>query len=230
TRETARVSGGPKGLRVAVLHGSSRGSTAPFSELDPPADPARHLPQHTFTDVWVHKMTAARQTAEVAAGEFDVGLNLCGGGWEEDRPGIEVVLTLEREHMAFTGASSQFYEPSRVAMKMAAHAGGVAVPAFVYVQSPREIERILDTLSFPIIVKPPEGYSSIGLHPGSRVSSVTALAAELRRTLADHRRALVEEFIEGRECTVLVTEPDDDNSDQPWPLTPIEYRVPPGEP
>ena len=48
-------------------------------------------------------------------------LNLCDGAWDEARPGIEVVSALERLELAFTGAGTAFYEPSREVMKLVCH-------------------------------------------------------------------------------------------------------------
>ena len=48
-------------------------------------------------------------------------LNLCDGAWDEARPGIEVVSALERLELAFTGAGTSFYEPSREVMKLVCH-------------------------------------------------------------------------------------------------------------
>jgi hypothetical protein len=45
--------------------------------------------------------------------------NLCDGAADQNTPGIEVVKTLEEHGAAFTGATSEFYEPSRQAMKLA---------------------------------------------------------------------------------------------------------------
>ena len=118
-------------MKVAILHPSDEGSTAPFAALDPPCDPTRYLDGPEYSHVWIAKATAVRQVIEVAQAGFDVVINLCDGAWDEDRPGIEVVDALERLNVAFTGAGRSFYDPSRTAMKMAAHAAGVRVPAFV---------------------------------------------------------------------------------------------------
>jgi hypothetical protein len=53
-------------------------------------------------------------------------------------------------------------------------------------------------------VKHFQSYSSIGLTPASRVEDVGALRARADEMLAELGGALVEELIEGGECTVLV--------------------------
>src|SRR5205085_1708857 len=77
------------------------------------------------------KRTSVQQVLDIAQQGFDVAFNLCDGAWAEDRPGIEVVQALERINMAFTGAGSVFYEPTREAMKMACESVGVKFPAYL---------------------------------------------------------------------------------------------------
>jgi hypothetical protein len=60
----------------------------------------------------LHKATAVQQLGALRHEDFDVFVNLCDGAWDEDRAGIEVVQTLERFNLAFTGAGSAFYEAS----------------------------------------------------------------------------------------------------------------------
>ena len=215
-------------MRIAILHPSDAGSTAPFAGLDPECDPSRHLPGHDYTHVRVSKATAVRQVIDVARGRFDVAINLCDGAWEEDRPGIEVVQALERLDLAFTGAGSAFYDPTRQAMKMACHAAGVGVPAYVMASSTEDIARAAGSLRFPLIVKHPQGYSSVGMTRDSRVADAAALQGEAARTIAAYGAALIEEFIEGREFTVLVTEPRTGDT-EPWVVQPVEYLFPEGE-
>ena len=64
--------------------------------------------------------------------EFDVFVNLCEGyefdeeeDEEEGYEGIEVVHALEELNLPFTGAGSDFFDPSREAMQSAADANGV---------------------------------------------------------------------------------------------------------
>src|SRR5215211_318068 len=122
-------------MRIAVLHPSREGSTSSFVAFDPECDPTRYLRGPEYTHVRIAKATAVRQVVQVARAGFDVVVNLCDGAWDEDRPGVEVIHALERLNVAFTGAGSSFYDPSRTAMKMAAHAAGVRVPAYVMAQT-----------------------------------------------------------------------------------------------
>jgi len=135
---------------------------------------------------------------------------------------------LERLNIPFTGAGSLFYEPTREAMKMACESVGVKFPAYVMARNPADTERAAATLRFPMIVKHPNSYGSVGLTPQSRVTNVDGLRQEVARITADYGSALIEEFIEGREFDVLISEPRE-GEDQPWVLPPIEFLFPPGE-
>jgi D-alanine-D-alanine ligase-like ATP-grasp enzyme len=215
-------------MRIAILHPSYADSTAPFKDLDPSCVPDRYLPGHEYLSFQIRKTTAIRQVVDIARTKVDVVINLCDGAWDEDRAGIEVVQALERLGVAFTGAGSSFYDPSREAMKMACHSAGVKFPAYVIAHDDHEAGRALERLCMPLIVKHPRSYSSIGMTRDSLVSSAEALRREAARMIESYGAALIEEFIEGREFTVLVTEPRHDG-EEAWALQPIEFAFPPGE-
>lgn len=215
-------------MRIAILHPDFSDSTAPYKDSDVDCDAARLLAAHDVSEHFIRKSSAVRQVIALSRDNYDVFVNMCDGSWGEDTPGIEVVQALEKEGCAFTGASAKHYEPSRVAMKMAAHSAGAKFPAYVQVRSAAEIPYILETLRFPMFVKHPESYSSVGLTRDSRVTDAAGLEKEIRRMLAEYQGALVEEFVEGREFTVLVTEAKETNGN-PWVLRPVEFTFPEGE-
>ncbi len=218
-------------LKIAILHPSYQESDSVFKGLDPPCDPEQYLPDFHCTNFEIHKRTAVQQVLEIAQQGFDIFFNLCDGSWDEDRPGIEVVQALERLNLAFTGAGSKFYEPTREAMKMACFAVGVKFPAYVTITAAnkdRATARAATMLNYPMIVKHPNSYASVGLKKESRVTGEAALRAEIDRMTASYGGALVEEFIEGREFTVLAAEPRNGERD-PWVFNPIEFTFPEGE-
>lgn len=196
---------------------------------DWPCDPRPYLPDADWTLAVLEKDTAVPQINELASRGFDLFFNLCDGAWDEgDTPGIEVVQTLERLGVPFTGATSEFFEPSREAMKRACHAWDIDTPAYLISRNDRDLERAANTLRFPLIVKHPSSYSSIDLTRESRVETPEALFERGRMMIAKYAGALVEEFIDGIEATVLVAEnPDDPCS--PIAYAPVQYVFPPGE-
>ena len=214
-------------MRIALLHPSNSDSLSPFKDFDPPRVPDHYLPDHDYERFQIRKSSAVRQISEIARMGFDAAVNLCDGAWDEDRPGIEVVQALERFGMAFTGAESAFYDPSRQAMKMACHSVGVKFPAYVIAQRLDDTQKARH-LRYPLIVKHPHSYSSVGLTRQSRVTSDGELTRETDRMVDAYGAALIEEFIDGREFTALVTEPRDD-SEEAWVFDPIEFVFPDGQ-
>lgn len=212
-------------MRICVLNPSYEGSASPFKGHDPVCNPARHAPQHEYTRLMLHKATVGRQLREHARG-FDLFVNLCDGSWDEDRPGIDVAQVLELLDLPFTGATSRFWEPSREAMKRTCRYLDIGTPDWRFASTPDAIVAAGEALRFPLIVKHPSSYGSIGMTKDSRVTTPAALLAEGRRFLATFGEVLIEEFVEGREFTVLVSEdPDGD----PHAYLPVECRFPPGE-
>ena len=214
--------------RICLLTDAYIGSDSLLKEYDLPCDPRPFLPEAEWERIVLEKSTAVRRIIELGRRDFDLFFNLCDGAWDEDRPGIEVVQALERLGQAFTGATSEFYEPSREAMKRVCHAWGIPTPAYLIAHGGKDVERAADTLRFPLIVKHPSSYSSIGLTRASRVESPDALFEQARRMSEQFGGALIEEFIDGREATVLVAENPADPR-EPTTYTPIEFRFPDGE-
>ena len=202
---------------LCILRSSYQGTSSAFSQHDPAMDPARFLPGWRLDTVLVCKRTAREQLGRLAGAGYDAFINLCDGAADEETAGIEVVRELERLGLPFTGARSDFYEPTRAAMKEACAAAGVPAPA----AAPA-------ALRFPLIVKHPNSYGSVGLHRGSRVDDEPALRREVARMTAAHGAALIEEYIDGREFSVLVVENPDD-ARRPLALKPVELLFPPGE-
>jgi D-alanine-D-alanine ligase-like ATP-grasp enzyme len=214
-------------MRICVLHSGTVGSTAPYAPFDPDRDPSPWLVGHDVHHATLEKATAIRQIRELVTSGFDVFINLCDGAWEEDRPGIEVVTALERLGAAFTGADSRFYEPSRERMKRVCRYYDIPTPEGAFIR-PGDALAELDELRPPLIVKHANSYNSIGLTPASRVADVTAATLQVHRMLDLYHQALVEEFIEGDEVTVLVSENADDPG-APHTYVPMRCSFPPGE-
>jgi D-alanine-D-alanine ligase len=187
------------------------------------------LPEATWHVAVLKKSAAVEQVTRLASQGFDLFFNLCDGAADDDTtPGIEVVLTLEKLGVPFTGATSGFYEPSRGQMKEACRAAGIATPAYVLGRIPEDVERAAATLRFPLFVKHWSSYASIGLSRTSRVHTPEELYREARKVMSRFGAALIEEYIEGLECTVLVAENPSDPT-RPTTYTPLQYRFPDGE-
>jgi len=200
----------------------------PFPDDDWPCDPRPFLPEAEWQVAVLEKRTSVKTIKALAREGFDVFFNLCDGAADEDSPGIEVVRTLERLGVPFTGSTSGFYEPSRVTVKRVCRRVGVATPAYVMAISEADVERAAERLRFPLFVKHYSSYASIDLSRASRVVTQAGLRRQARKIMARHGKALIEEFIEGGECTVLVAE-NPKNARRPSTYPPIQYDFPVGE-
>ena len=201
----------------------------PFPTDDWPCDPRPFLPEADWTLAVLDSKERAAEAVSARVREgYDLFFNLCDGAADEDKPGIEVVQTLERLGVPFTGATSEFYEPSREAMKRACRAQGIDTPAWVFASGDADVERAARTLRFPLFVKHHSSYSSVSLSRASRVRTPDGLRRQARKIIARHGTALIEEFIDGIECTVLVVE-DPDRPDRPTTYPPVQFSFPPGE-
>ena len=216
-------------MKVCVLYSSDEVSPdcvpAPARA---PIELATYGPRHEYAYHELKKATAVRDVQQLGDRDFDVFLNLCDGAWDEPRPGIEVVGALERLELAFTGAGSAFYEPSREAMKRVCHYLDIPFPRGVAIRRDDDAAAVTSKLRFPLIVKHPNSYNSIGLTPASKVHTSSELDEQIDLMTDRFGRALVEEFVDGREFTVLVagqTEP----GSTPKTYPPVECVLPPGE-
>ncbi|KAG2426153.1 hypothetical protein HXX76_013134 [Chlamydomonas incerta] len=216
-------------IRICVLQSSVEHSKGAISEVDPYKKPEVYdkdgeFEWHTaYIGKWPGwgqgngKATSAAQMVALAAVRpaYDVYLNLCDGAWDEDRAGRDVVEALERLNLPYTGANMPFYDPSKIEMKMAAQYYGVQVPAWVHIESAEDMELgLADVLAppsqgglcFPLIVKHPSGYGSVGMTKNSKVTDEQQLREQVSLLVQQFGGALIEEFIAGREFTVLVVE------------------------
>jgi D-alanine-D-alanine ligase-like ATP-grasp enzyme len=200
----------------------------PFPADDWPCDPRPYLPEAEWDVATLTKENSVEEVTSRIRRGYDLFFNLCDGAADQNLPGIEVVRTLEEHGVPFTGATSDFYEPSRETMKAACREEGIDTPAYVVARGEADVERAAESLRFPLFVKHPSSYSSVALSRLSRVLTPAGLRRQARKIMSRFGAALIEEFVDGTECTVLVSEnPDDPGT--PTTYSPIQYRFPPGE-
>ncbi len=215
-------------MKICVLGSSYEASDSAFKGLDPNASPARYLPEHEWHHAGIDKAKAVAQVRALTRQGFDVFVNLCDGAWDEDRAGIEVVQTLEQAGQAFTGASSAFYEPTREDQKRVCHYADIGQPGHCMAEQASDADKASAMLRFPLIVKHPCSYGSIGMGRDALCTTPDQVRQQTAKNIDAYGAALIEEFIAGREFTVLVAEPPL-GSDVPATFTPVEFSFPPGE-
>ena len=132
-----------------------------------------------------------------------------------------MIHALENFNLPYTGATARFYNYKKEFMKMMVHVSGLLTPAHTFVYDLENVQEALNELNFPMIVKHYNGYNSIGMTQSSKVHDEAQLREQCNIMLNEFGGALVEEFIAGREFTVLVVEnPQDKN--KPIALLPLE--------
>ena len=195
---------------------------------DVPYDPAPHMNGYKWKHYQVNPKNVERQLRDLLNEGVDVFFNLCDGTPDDALSGIGLVQIMEKLGVAFTGADSAFFDPSRQEMKAYAKKANVPTPNWMMLDRVEDVERAAKRLRFPVLVKPPHGYASVGITRDSRCENLEQLKAQVAREIEEFGRALLEEFIEGREFTCLITEnPDDPNN--PITFKPVEFIFPEGE-
>ena len=156
----------------------------------------------------VDRIGRARQlVTRLAAGDrWDLVFNICEGLRGMARE-AQVPAILEVYDIAYT-----FGDPLVMALclhkglaKMVVERAGLPTPKSLLVESPADLDLLLDrlTLSFPLFAKPVGEGTGKGITPASRIATRAELVAVCRQLLEQFRQpVLVEEFLPGREFTV----------------------------
>jgi D-alanine-D-alanine ligase len=203
-------------------------SSIPDDPNDKPYDPSPHMNGFKWKHHRVHPVNVEKQMRGLMNEGVDVFLNLCDGTPDDALSGVGLVQLMEKLGTAFTGADSKFFDPSRQEMKAYAKKANVPAPNWAMVDRVEDVERVAKRLRFPILVKPPHGYASIGITRDSRCENPQQLKVQAGREIEQFGRALLEEFIEGREFTCLIAENPDDPKN-PITFKPVEFIFPEGE-
>jgi len=214
-------------MRICVLQPSYAGSSCDYQRYDQRRNLSRLLPDHEFHHEFLDKVSAFSQIKARQRQGFEVYVNLCEGYRDSDVPSIDVVHALEDLNLPFTGPSSRLYDPPKDLMKLVAISSGVVVPAWELVGPGDDVLAAAGTLRLPLFVKPSAYGDSMGIDEHSLVATPEELQQQVAAKLPEFGRLLVEEYVDGREFTVLVMA-GPDPAQPPAALTPIEFIFPPG--
>ena len=195
---------------------------------DIPYDPSPYMRGYHWKQYLVKPKNVEKQIRDLMDEGVDIFINLCDGTPDDQLSGIGLVRALEKSGAAFTGADSRFFDPTRDEMKNAARRVSVPTPNWIFVSRLEDAEKVVKRLKFPMLVKPPHGYASVGIRRKSRVENADQLKEQMAIEIEEFGRALIEEFIDGREFTCLITENADDPN-KPITIKPVEFIFPAGE-
>jgi D-alanine-D-alanine ligase len=143
-----------------------------------------------------------------------VFLNLCDGDELNGVAGVSVIDALDDARQRYTGADAAFYRitTSKIDMKRAFDAAGVPTPRWsIVTPADRDWTRPFRSSDRPLIVKPAVSAGSLGIGIDNVVHTPTALATRVAALAAGYRGwdlaaggFIAEQFIAGREFTVLI--------------------------
>ena len=213
-------------MKICVLQPDYSTTNVDYKNYDPPRNLSALLPGHVVDHVFLNKLTTYAQLKDLSKEGYDIFVNLCEGYLEWEVPSIDVINTLDLLNLPYTGPNATLYDPPKPLMKYVAYCAGVKTPASVEVRSIEDVEEIVEKLTFPLFVKPAKAGDSLGIDELSRVNNEKELRAKLSAVLKEYEDILVEEYIDGRELTVLVAANADGRGCTVY--KPIEYIFPEG--
>ncbi len=212
-------------IKVCVLQPDYSASNIDYQQYDPPRDLSALIPEAEVDHVMLNKLTTYKQLKDLKKKNYDVFVNLCEGYLEWEVPSIDVIYSLELLNLPFTGPSSLLYDPPKELMKYVAYIEGVKSPAYALIEEEENLKKQIEHLSFPLFVKPAKAGDSLGIDDKSLVNNFIELKDKILSILDEYGPLLIEEYIEGREFTVMVIA----NAGEAKGITsfkPIEYIFP----
>jgi D-alanine-D-alanine ligase len=214
-------------MRICVLQPDYSTSDVDYQHYDPARDLSHLMPEAVFDHVLLNKLTTYKQLRTLAKNKYDIFVNLCEGYLDWSVPSIDVIYFLEQLNLPFTGPSSNLYDPPKELMKYVAYVEGIMTPAFALIDSLESIGTECAHLRYPLFVKPHQAGDSLGIDQASLVKTKEELLTKCAGIMEEYGPLLVEEYIEGREFTVmLVANAEDEKSCTVF--KPIEYIFPSG--
>jgi D-alanine-D-alanine ligase len=191
-------------MKICVLQPDYSTSAVDYQYYDPPRELSVLLPHHEVHTVFLNKLTTYKQLKALRNEGYDVFVNLCEGYLEWEVPSIDVIYTLEILNLPHTGPSTLLYDPPKELMKYVAYCENVRTPSYHIIKQINEIDIALKNLSFPLFIKPAKAGDSLGIDEHSLVNDKKELTEKISSLIKEYDEILIEEYIDGREFTVLV--------------------------
>ena len=193
-----------KNLKICVLQPDYSTSGVDYQNYDPKRDLSAILPEAKIDHVFLNKLTTYQQLKQLKENNYDIYINLCEGYLEWKVPSIDVIMSLDLLELPYTGPSVNLYDPSKTIMKYLAFCEDVKTPAHILIESEADLSLLPGNLNFPLFVKPAKAGDSLGVDNASKANNIADLTIKVKNILNEFGSALVEEYIDGREFTVLV--------------------------
>lgn len=214
-------------MRVCVLQPDYSTTGVDYKNYDPPRHLSALLPEAEVDHVFLNKLTTYRQLKELKKKNYDIFVNLCEGYLEWEVPSIDVIHSLDLLDLPYTGPTALLYDPTKELMKYVAYCEGVSTPAYFIIEKPEDIDRVDEFMKYPLFIKPAKAGDSLGIDERSVLYNKQDLLKKVVEIFNDYGPLLVEEYIDGREFTVLVAANTDGKSCRVF--KPVEYVFPDGK-
>ncbi len=214
-------------MKVCVLQPDYSTTDVDYKYYDPPRNLSLLLPGHIVDHVFLNKLSVYKKLKELQKKNYDIFVNLCEGYLEWSVPSIDVIHCFEMLNLPYTGPTPSLYDPSKELMKYVAYTCGVQTPAYVLVKHAEQRSEVLSKLKFPLFIKPAKAGDSLGIDGDSLVKNEKNLKKKIDELLIDYQEILVEQYIAGREFTVLVVAEAATNDCTAY--NPLEFVFPEGK-
>lgn len=215
-------------MNICVLQPDYSTTAVDYKNYDPPRNLSTLLPDDIVDHVFLNKLTVYKQLKALSKKGYDIFINLCEGYLEWEVPSIDVIYYLELLNLPYTGPNSTLYDPTKELMKYVAYTQGVKTPNYVLATKLSDTENADSLLDYPLFIKPAKSGDSLGIDDFSLVNDKEELFNKSKEIINEYGDALIEEYIEGREFTVLVVGKSK-TSDEIFSYEPIEYVFPKGK-
>ena len=218
-------------MKICVLQPDYSTSDVDYQNYDPARNLSHLIPEASFDHILLNKLTTYKQLKELKKKNYDIFVNLCEGYLEWTIPSIDVIYSMEQLNLPFTGPSSLLYDPPKELMKYVAYTEGVNTPAYAIIENEDDIEDCCKHLNFPLFVKPAKAGDSLGVDDKSLVNNIEELKQKVHNIIEEYGPILVEEYISGREFTVMLAADAalaDSQQKTATVFKPVEYIFPKG--
>ena len=215
-------------MKICVLQPDYTHSKVDYKDWDPVRNLQSLMPDAEMDHVLLSKLTTYRQLKELSKKGYDVFVNLCEGYPDWETPGYDVYFNAELLNLPITGPGTKLFDVPKRLMKYVAYCEGVKIPAYALISSMDELDKSIKGLKYPLFVKPAHIGDSIGVDEKSLVNNKEELVKKCASIIDDYGPLLVEEYIAGREYTVLVAA-NAENEKECTAFKPVEYKFPKGK-
>lgn len=190
--------------KICVLQPDYSTTNVDYKNYDPVRNLSSLIPEAHIDHVLLNKLTTYKQLQALAKNKYDIFVNLCESYLEWEVPSIDVIHTLDLLNLPYTGPNAILYDPPKELMKYVAFCEGVHTPGYALIESIEDLWAQCAHLNFPLFVKPSKAGDSLGVDDKSLVHNEAELSHKVATLLNEFDQLMVEEYIKGREFTVMV--------------------------